>query len=67
MACFWLVFAFFVVCVLGVYLHSGRKKKASASEQEVRKMHGVVWQDTQESLKCLNKHIPHQFKKIELV
>lgn len=26
-------------------------------------MHGVLQQDTQESLKCLNKHIPHQLKK----
>lgn len=28
-------------------------------------MHSALWQDTQESLKCLNKHIPHQFKKRE--
>lgn len=26
-------------------------------------MHGVLQQDTQESLKCLNKHIPHQLGK----
>jgi hypothetical protein len=26
-------------------------------------MHGILLQDPQESLKCLNKHIPHQFKK----
>lgn len=26
-------------------------------------MHGALQQDTQESLKCLNKHIPHQLKK----
>lgn len=26
-------------------------------------MHSALRQDTQESLKCLNKHIPHQFEK----
>lgn len=62
----WLVGGLFLLCCVWIWGLFAQWRSGESLCQLIRgekKMHGRRRQDTQESLECLNKHIPHQFKK----